>query len=289
MRTFVCGFDAPAAVLRDVSFSMSTGVVELPQETARFYQQAIRTLQEAEVPFLVCGAYAFGVYTGIERHTKDLDFFLRPSDLDAALECFRRDGFEVEKTFPHWLAKVYCGEDCVDLIYRAGNGLCEVDSTWYERARVQEVLGLRALLCAPEEMIWMKAYVMERERFDGADVAHLIHSCAERMDWKYLLERFAEDWRVLLSQLVLFGFVYPTERHRVPARLMRELMQRLEEELETGSDDRVCRGTLLSRAQYLTDVQSGGYRDARLEPRSQMTPADIATWTAAIEPHVRPD
>jgi hypothetical protein len=45
---------------------------------------------------------------------------------------------------------------------------------------------------------------------------------------------------------------------------------------------------LLSRAQYLPDVNGGGYLDARLEGRSHMTAADIETWTAAIDEHVRP-
>jgi hypothetical protein len=267
---------------------VATEVAELPPETAEFYRRAIHIMQQSGVPFLVCGAYAFGVYTGIARHTKDLDFFLKPADIERALDAFRADGFEVENTFPHWLAKAYCGEDCVDLIYRAGNGLCEVDDTWFDRAREEDVLGERALLCGPEEMLWMKAYIMERERFDGADVAHLIHSCAESLDWEYLLRVFGNDWRVLLAQLVLFGFIYPSERHRVPASLMRDLIGRLEPELENADTDRVCRGTLLSRAQYLPDVQERGYRDVRLGARSHMTAEDIRTWTDAIDPSVRP-
>src|SRR5205085_9359114 len=150
------------------------------------------------------GAYAFGVFTGVIRHTKDLDFFIRPGDVQRALDCFARDGYHTELTFPHWLAKVKCGDDCLDLIFRAGNGLCEIDDSWFSRAPRHPFLGLEALLTAPEEMIWMKAYIMERERFDGADVAHLLHSCAESLDWDHLLDRFAHHWRVLLAHLVLF-------------------------------------------------------------------------------------
>lgn len=268
---------------------MSGEALQLPEATERFYRNSLRTLQEAEVPFLVGGAYAFAVYTGIARHTKDLDIFLRPIDVERALDCFRRDGFEVERTFPHWLAKAYCGDDCIDLIYRAGNGLCEVDDGWFARARRQEVLGETAVLCAPEDILWMKAYIMERERFDGADVAHLLRSCAERLDWAHLLRAFGSDWRVLLSHLVLFGFIYPSERNRLPASVMSDLLQRAQEEISANSADRVCRGTLLSRAQYLPDVEEGGYRDARLDSRSQMSAEDIGDWTAAIDPHNRPE
>ena len=128
-----------------------------------------------------------------------------------------------------------------------------------------------------------------RERFDGADVAHLIHATAERLDWPHLVRRFNSCWRVLLSHLVLFGFIYPSERNRIPASVMSDLLQRAQEEIGTNPpSDRVCRGTLLSRAQYLPDVDERGYRDARLEPRSHMTAADIESWTAAIDESGRP-
>ena len=34
----------------------------------------------------------------------------------------------------------------------------------------------------------------------------------------------------------------------------------------------VCQGTLLSREQYLIDIDRWGYADARLEPRGPMSP-----------------
>ena len=264
------------------------GVQQKRANSDEFYRETMRILDEADVPFLVGGAYALSVYTGISRDTKDFDLFLRPVDVERALDAFRSEGFEAELTYPHWLAKVRCGGDCLDLIFRSGNGISEVDDTWFARARDEEVLGHFVKLTAPEETIWLKCFIMERERFDGADVAHLIHSCAERLDWTHLVRRFDNCWRLLLSHLVLFGFIYPSERNRVPASVMSDLLQRTQEELSTAPGDRVCRGPLLSRAQYLSDVQQGGYRDARLEPRSHMTAKDIANWTAAIEDADRP-
>jgi hypothetical protein len=137
-------------------------------------------------------------------------------------------------------------------------------------------------------MIWMKAYIMERERYDGADVAHLLLHCADRLDWDHLLSRFGPDWRVLLSHLVLFGFIFPSEKDRIPAELLDGLLRRLEQEKSETDPPPLCRGTLLSRAQYLADVRSGPFRDARLESRSAMSADDIETWTAAIDPHVQP-
>jgi hypothetical protein len=89
---------------------------------------------------------------------------------------------------------------------------------------------------------------------------------------------------VLLSHLVMFGFIYPGERALIPATVTRDLVNRLLAELELPTrDSKVCQGTLLSRAQYLVDVDEWGYEDARLAPRGTMTEEQIAVWTAAID------
>jgi len=80
----------------------------------------------------------------------------------------------------------------------------------------------------------------------------------------------------------MFGFIYPSERARVPAAVLRELMSRLERELTRSSTDRVCQGTLISRAQYLVDVGHWDYADPRLAPRGNMTSAECVRWTAGI-------
>jgi hypothetical protein len=254
----------------------------LTPEEADFYRRAMRRLQEHDVPFLVGGAYAFARYTGIVRHTKDFDVFLRRRDLERAFAALEEPECRTEVTAPHWLAKAYCGEYFVDLIFASGNGVSEVDEGWFERAREGEALGVPVLLCAPEDILWPKAYIQERERYDGADVAHLILSAD--LDWEVLLRHFDAHWRVLLGHLVLFGFTYPSERHRIPAWVMEELIGRLQGEVQGPTNgDRVCMGTLLSRAQYLRDVEEGGFRDGRLYPGSRMGEEDVKGWTEAID------
>jgi hypothetical protein len=48
-------------------------------------------------------------------------------------------------------------------------------------------------------------------------------------------------------------------------------------------NDRVSFGTLLSREQYLADIEQLGYLDARLQPHGSMTAAETRIWTDAIE------
>ena len=267
-----------------MSNSQTTSVVEpLEPEAREFYCHTLRVLGAAGLPFLIGGAYAFARYTGIERHTKDFDIFVRRDDFEPVLAALAAAGYTTERTFPHWLGKAYHGEYFVDLIFGAGNGVARVDDGWFKHSIPDTVLGEPVRLVPAEEMLWSKAFVQERERFDGADVAHLLRAMGDSLDWPRLVRRFGPHWRVLLAHLVLFGFIYPSDRNKVPEWVLRRLTQRLEAVLGTPEpSDRVCRGTLLSRQQYLVDVEQWGYADARTRPDNPMTDDEIATWTAGI-------
>ena len=255
-----------------------------PPEAEAFYRAVLRTLADADVPYLVGGAYAFVRYTGIDRRTKDFDIFVMPGDVDRAFAALQRAGYRTDLTFPHWLGKVFKGDDFVDLIFSSGNGTANVDEGWFDHAEDGEVFGLPVQLAPAEEMLWSKAFVMERERYDGNDVLHMMLVRAETLDWDRVVDRFGAQWRVLLSYLVLFGFVYPGERARIPQRVVDELLRRLTVELTNNAPVRkLCNGTILSRQQYLIDIDEWGYLDGRQEPRGNMSPEEIAHWTAAID------
>jgi Nucleotidyl transferase of unknown function (DUF2204) len=257
---------------------------EIHPQTHAFYSGTLSVLKKAGIPFLVGGTYAFSFYTGIERASKDFDIFVHPQDCQPALDVLRDHGWKIELTFPHWLGKAFSGGDFMDIIFSSGNGVAEVDDIWFKHAVEAEVLGMNVLLSPPEEMIWSKAFLMERERYDGADVAHLFRACAETLDWNRLFFRFGDHWRIFLSHLILFGFIYPSERDRIPSWVMRDLMERLKLEVKSDPpEDRVCHGTMISREQYLSDVEREGYVDARLEPLGNMSAEEIAHWTASID------
>jgi hypothetical protein len=64
---------------------------------------------------------------------------------------------------------------------------------------------------------------------------------------------------------------------------MEELSARLMAEVDQGNrSERICYGTIISRQQYLKDIDDWGYRDARLKPLGRMSKEDIAHWTAGI-------
>jgi hypothetical protein len=255
----------------------------LEPATRAFYCEALDLLAEGHLPFLLGGAYALERYTGITRHTKDLDVFVRRQDSEDILEAFARAGYQTERTFPHWLGKVYRDGNVLDVIHSSGNGVVEVDDEWFHNAVEGIVLERTVLLTPAEETIWSKAFVMERERFDGADINHLLRACADTLDWDRLLRRFDPDWHLLLAHLILFSYVYPAEARRIPDMVLWQLVDRLQRERSGPVHiDPLCRGPLLSRAQYLIDIREWDYRDPRLPPWGKMTPEQIDLWTAAI-------
>ena len=141
---------------------------------AEFYIDAVRKLQETGIPFLVGGAFAFSHYSHVPRDTKDIDVFVKAEDCPRVLEAFDRLGYATEIPFPHWLGKIRKGEHFMDVIFNSGNGVARVDDLWFDHAPRTNVLGIIVRLSPAEEMIWSKAFIQERERFDGADVLHLL-------------------------------------------------------------------------------------------------------------------
>jgi hypothetical protein len=248
---------------------------------AAFYMDALRKLHETGIPFLVGGAFAFSHYSKVPRDTKDIDVFVKPADCPRVLDAFAQAGYEIEMPFPHWLGKIRRGSYFMDVIFSSGNAVARVDDLWFDHAPRADVLGVIVRLSPVEEMIWSKAFIQERERFDGADVLHLLRETGPSLDWPRLLMRFGDHWRVLLSHLILFGFVYPDKRQTIPAWVMDELLRRLSVSRPNMNSD-VCYGTLLSREQYLHDIERTKYRDGRAEPIGPMTEEQIRIWTDAI-------
>jgi hypothetical protein len=264
---------------RLLSAVSSEPVLNAGDGAARFYRAVMGALRTNAVPFLLGGTYALCHHAKFARTTKDLDVFIKKADLPRALSILDAIGFRVETPYPHWLAKVHKGDLFADIIFSSGNGVAAVDDEWFSHAEHGNALGIDVLICPAEETLWSKGYIMERERYDGADVAHLLRACSERLDWPRLIRRFGSHWRVLLSHLVLFGFSYPAERDKIPRQVIAELSARL---LHEGAvPDQPCRGTLLSREQYLVDIKQWGYEDARRAERTMDDDA-ITAWTSPV-------
>lgn len=259
---------------------------ESAQDTNAFYRRTLHVLSDAGVSSLVGGSHAFLEYTGIVRNTKDFDLFLRRDDMDRAMRALQDAGYRTELTFPHWLGKAWRHDDFVDLVFNSGNGVCPVDDGWFDHAVDTQVLGMPVKIVPCEELLWQKSFIMERERFDGADIMHLLRARSHQLAWERLTARFGDRWPLLYTYLIFFSFVYPSDAGRLPAAVLDDFAARHAAMRSAPPAERVCHGTLVSRAQYLIDIGQYGYADARLAPRGGMTPEDAIFWTWAID-HVK--
>ena len=210
---------------------MSDGGTELPvtsseepswaPEAYECYQGVLQGLLAAEVPFAVSGGFAFHHHTGIWRTTKDLRscacLLIR---CRGHLRYLCARGFETYVQDPVWLAKARRGDYFVDLITGVGNATLTVEQSWIDRAQEDEVLGMRCKVLPAEEMIASKLFVTRRERFDGADTAHLLRSCAASLDWDRLRKLTEPHWQILYWHLVLFAYIYPNYVSDVPRRAL---------------------------------------------------------------------
>lgn len=250
-------------------------------QAARVYRAALWHLRERGLPFLVGGTYALEYHADIVRDTKDLDLFVRRADWSRVQDALAAAEFDVTLTYSHWLGKARHEEWSIDLIFAGGNALVEVDDGWLSRGIPAVILDVPVHLVSAEDMIWSKSFVMERERFDGADVVHILRKSGQSLDWSRLIARYGSHAPVLLAHLILFQYVYPGHRDQVPAWVMQTLTDLAARPLPFAES--LCRGTLISREQYLIDVHEWGYRDARELPLGRMTPQQLKEWTDAID------
>jgi hypothetical protein len=233
---------------------------DLDPEAQEFYKQVINILNKAKLPFLVGGTFAVRLYTGIERETKDIDFFCKASDYPKILATLKQEGFKTEVTDERWLAKATKGKYFVDFIFSSGNIIHPVDSNWFIDTPKAKLYGLSVNLIPLQYLIWSKMFVQDRYKYDGADVSHLILKQHEKIDWDILINQMDPYWEVLFQHLLFFRFIYPSERGVVPKKIMRTLQERLESQLETPiPKDKVCRGRLFSRHDFEDDVKKWGY------------------------------
>jgi Nucleotidyl transferase of unknown function (DUF2204) len=248
--------------------SSSTPTPLIP-EALECYRGVLDSLTDAGIPFAVAGAYALHRHTGIWRTTKDLDLVLEAKSVPAALFLLHGAGFETRIEDPVWLAKAIRGEHFVDLITALGNALLVIDASWIERARPYEVLGRPSRVLSAEEMIASKIFICRRERFDGADVAHLIRACGGRLDWARVQHLIEPHWEMLLWSLLFFRYAYPAHMGLVPASVWNGLIYRLQDNLRHPKSDEPFRGTLIDPNMFAIDVDDWGERDLYTEYRER--------------------
>ncbi|MCU1302250.1 MAG: hypothetical protein JWQ87_2534 [Candidatus Sulfotelmatobacter sp.] len=241
--------------------------MDIPEPQAILFREVLLVLEEKHFPYAVSGAFALRQHTGICRFTKDLDLFMTAATSREVLPYLEKCGFECEVRDPVWLAKVHKGEFFVDLITGMSNGVIVVEDSWINRASPAVVHGVETRVLAPEELVASKIFVAKRERFDGADIAHVIYGTYPKFDWNRELQLVGENWEMLLWSLLLFRYVYPAQTHYVPAKIWRELLERFQRLIAKPDQQANFRGSLVDENMFAIDINEWGLENLLEETR----------------------
>lgn len=194
------------------------------------FREAISALNVAELPYVIGGAFAVYHYGGAWRNTNDLDVYLERSHVPDAAEVLTSLGFadcgEMAAGDRDWIYHATKDGVLVDVIWQSPNGLTTVSETQYERAPRGEFLELPTRFLPADDLVLSKIFTMNQHRCDWPDVLRIIRSCPASLDWRHILECMHENWPVLLSFIVLFDWIYPSDACCVPSDLREELLKR---------------------------------------------------------------
>lgn len=255
----------------------SSAPPELPAEQEALFHEVLETLEEKHLPFAVSGAFALQEHTGICRWTKDLDIFLTSRNVPIALGYLAERRFQCEVCDQVWLNKAHRDDFFVDLITGMSNGVIVVDDSWIERAKPALIYGVATRVLAAEELIASKLFVIRRERFDGADIAHAIYGTRGKLDWQRILVLAGDHWEILLWVLVLFRYVYPAQTDYVPSEVWELLLDRFAAAIANPDPQAKFRGSLVDDRMFAIDVNEWGLEDVLQEYRERKLAADAST------------
>jgi hypothetical protein len=195
----------------------------IPPEQWSVYRCVLEHLRDEGVSIALGGGLAIGVYTGQPRNTKDLDIYILPSDRERVVgtmsECGLRDYFEKKEYDRAWIYRGNQDDVIIDAIWAMANKRAQVDNDWLQRGPVIRMFDESVHVIPPEELIWSKLYVVQRDRCDWPDIMNLLHSVGRDLDWRHMVDRVAEDKPLLRAVMSMFSWVSPETARTLPAHI----------------------------------------------------------------------
>ena len=149
------------------------------------------------------------------------------------------------------------------------NAALVVEDSWIERAIPAVVHGVQTRVLGAEELLASKLFVTRRERFDGADIAHVIYGTRGELDWQRVLSLVGEHWEILFWALVLFRYVYPAQTDYVPKDIWSELIRRFQKAVSHPDPAAKFRGSLIDNKMFAVDVNEWGLDNLLVDFRNR--------------------
>ena len=151
--------------------------------------KAAAALRDADVPYLLAGSFAVWARGG-PPHPTDLDFAVKSSDVERAVEALEHAGMEKKDTPEEWLAKVCYGDVQIDLIFNPA-GL-EIDDAAIARGDDIEVKGMTFRVMAVDDVMTTKLFAFKEHYLDYESTLEMARLMREQINWDELRSRCAD-------------------------------------------------------------------------------------------------
>jgi hypothetical protein len=149
-------------------------------------KKAAAALRDSDVPFALGGGLACWARGG-PKTEHDVDFLIRPTDADRALEALEAAGMRAERPPEDWLVKAYEGDVMVDLIFEP-SGLT-VNGDVFQRAETLSVHALTMDVASLDDILATKLLAINEQRLDYAAPLEIARSLREQIDFEAVRRR----------------------------------------------------------------------------------------------------
>ena len=154
-------------------------------------KKAAGALRDADVPFLLGGSLAAWARGG-SSSDHDVDFLVKPEDVDRAVVALDEAGMRVERPPEGWLVKAYDENDTlIDVIFRPTSG--PVTDDMLARGDDREVLATPMRVMALEDVMVTKLMALNETHLDFAGTLEIARPLREQIDWADVRERTKES------------------------------------------------------------------------------------------------
>jgi hypothetical protein len=167
-------------------------------------KDAVGVLQGAEIPFVLGGGLSAWARGG-PRSEHDVDFLVRPDDVDTALAAFDEEGWDTARPPEGWLVKTWHPNgSLVDLIYNPASG--PITDEQIERSPLAEVMAVRVHVSTLEDVMVAKLMALTEQEPDFGPVLEWTRALREQIDWSEVEARtesspFARAFFTLVTAL----------------------------------------------------------------------------------------
>ncbi len=195
----------------------------IPAAQWEIYWRVLALAQEQELRFALGGAFALAAYTAQWRNTKDIDIYVLPQDRQQMIDCLNGVGlddyYDQNPYDRSWIYRAFSAETLVDVIWAMANQRAQVDDAWLTRGPLLAIHGVQVAILPPEELLWSKLYIMQRDRCDWPDIFNLLFATGPNLDWEHVLSRVGEDVLLLRAVLNVFTWLCPGKVQEFPTWL----------------------------------------------------------------------